>query len=197
MIDEHLTRKNQISRNIGIISKLRYYLSIQKLKQINYNLIYPYISYGILAWGSTYMYKSNLTSLQTKQNHIAMLIFLNCTYGRDTESAKPLLNLLGILTVDHVYKLHVSKFVHAWHKGLFPEHFSDTFQYASSLHDYNTRYAAKQNLYKSKVRTNVGKQSISFMGSDIWRDLPSPTEEFKYFFFSKTRETSSSSSSSS
>ena len=81
-IDEHLTWKNQISfirarisRNIGIISKLRNYLSIQHLKQIYYNLLitYPYISYGILAWGSTY--KSNLISLHTKQNHIARLIF--------------------------------------------------------------------------------------------------------------------------
>ena len=151
MVDEHLTWKNQISFirarifwNIGIISKLRYYLSIQQLKQIYYNLIY--ISYSILAWGSTY--KSNLTSLQTKQNHIARLIFFISTYGKGTASANPLLNLLGILIVDHVYKLHL---LHTWHKGLLPEIFSDTFQYASSLHNYNTRYAAKQNLYKSKV----------------------------------------------
>ena len=45
MIDESLTWKyhiafvcSRISRNIGIISKLRYYLSIQQLKQIYYNL---------------------------------------------------------------------------------------------------------------------------------------------------------------
>ena len=56
MVDESLTWKyhiaivcSRISRNIGIISKLRYYLSIQQLKQIYYNLIYPYISYSILA----------------------------------------------------------------------------------------------------------------------------------------------------
>ena len=121
------------------------------MKQIYYNLTYPYISYGILAWESTY---------KTKQNHIARLIFFKRTYGKDTASAKPLLNLLGILTVDHVYKLHVLKFVHAWHKGLLPEIFSDTFQYASSLHDYNTRYAAKQNLYKLKVRTNKMKHKM-------------------------------------
>ena len=61
MIDESLTWKyhiafvcSRISRNIGIISKLRYYLSIQQLRQIYYNLIYPYISYSILAWGSIY-----------------------------------------------------------------------------------------------------------------------------------------------
>ena len=46
MIDEHLIWKNQISfirarisRNIGITSKSRYYLSIQQLKQIYYSLI--------------------------------------------------------------------------------------------------------------------------------------------------------------
>ena len=50
MIDESLTWKyhiaficSRISRNIGIIAKLRSYLSIQQLKQIYYNLIYPYI----------------------------------------------------------------------------------------------------------------------------------------------------------
>ena len=35
---------SQILRNIGIISKLRHYLSIKQLKQIYYNLIYPYIA---------------------------------------------------------------------------------------------------------------------------------------------------------
>ena len=67
MIDESLTWKyhiafvcSRISRNIGIISKLRYYLSIQQLKQIYYNLIYPYIPYSILAWGSIQdTYKEN------------------------------------------------------------------------------------------------------------------------------------------
>ena len=36
-----------------------------------------------------------------------------------------------------------------------------TFQYASEVHSYNTRYATQQNLYKPRVRTNTGKQMIS------------------------------------
>ena len=40
-------------------------------------------------------------------------------------------------------------------------------QYANNIHGYNTRYAAKNNLYKPKVWTNVGKQSISYMAIDI------------------------------
>ena len=31
--------------------------------------------------------------------------------------------------------------------------------------------------YKPNVRTNVGKQLISFMASDIWKDLPTPLKK--------------------
>ena len=51
MIDESLSWKyhisytcSRISTNIGVISKLRHYLSIRQLKQLYYNLIYPYLS---------------------------------------------------------------------------------------------------------------------------------------------------------
>ena len=107
MIDESLTWKyhiayicSRISRNTGIISKLRHYLSIQQLKQLYYNLIYPYISYSILAWGS--VYKTHIKKIQVKQNHIIRLMFYSKTFGKETESAKPLLNLLDVLTVDNI-----------------------------------------------------------------------------------------------
>ena len=53
---------SSVSRNIGSISKLRHYLSIHQLKQIHYNLIYPYLSYAVIAWGSAY--KTHLQKLQ-------------------------------------------------------------------------------------------------------------------------------------
>ena len=185
MIDESLSWKHhtsfvcsRISRNTGIISKLRYYLSIKQLRQINYNLIYPYISYSILAWGS--VYKTHIRKIQVKQNHIVRLIFFAKSFGSETEKAKPLLNLLGLLTVNNIYRVQVLKFLHSWHKGLLPEVFDNMFQYASNIHGYNTRYAAKHNLYKPNVRTNVGKQLISFMATDIWKDLPTPLRWFRW-----------------
>ena len=81
---------------------------------------------------------------------------------KDTESALPLLNLLDMLTVDNIYSLHVLKFAHLWHKGLLPDVFRNTFEYASEVHSYNTRYATQKNLYTPCVRTNTGKQMISF-----------------------------------
>ena len=64
------------------------------------------------------------------------------------------------------------------------------FQYASNIHGYNTRYAAKYNLYKPNVRTNVGKQLISFMATDIWKDLPPPLKKLiQSVCFSETNYT--------
>ena len=69
--------------------------------------------------------------------------------------------------------------MHSWHKALLPEVFDNMFQYqtANNIHGYNTRYAAKQNLNKPNVRTNVGKQLISFMATDIWKELPVPLKK--------------------
>ena len=57
-IDKHLNWQpqiqhvnNKLAKNLGILSKLRYYVDLNILKQIYYSLIYPYLSYGILAWG--------------------------------------------------------------------------------------------------------------------------------------------------
>ena len=102
----------------------------------------------------------HVKKIQVKQNHTVRLIFFARTFGRETESAKPLLNLLDLLTVDNIYRLEILKFSHSWHNGRLPEVFDNTFQYARNIHRYNTRYTAKQNFYKYKVKTNVGKQSF-------------------------------------
>ena len=70
----------------------------------------------------------------------------------EKQSAKPLLNLLDILTVDNIYRLEILKFWHSWHNDLLPEVFDTVFQYARNIHRYNTRYAAKQNFYKYKLK---------------------------------------------
>ena len=191
MIDSALTWKYHISyvcaklsRNTGVISKLRHYLPLKQLTQIYYNLIYPYISYAIVAWGSTS--KTNLHKIQTKQNHVIRLLFFATLSGKNTDNALPLLNILEMLTVANVYRLHALKFIHAWHKGVLPEPFNHFFQYASNVHNYNTRYAAKQNLHKFRVKTNTGKQMISFMAIDLWQELPYKSKDLNQFAFSES-----------
>ena len=107
----------KISRNTRVISKLRHYLPLKQLTQVYYNLIYPYISYAIVAWGSTS--KTNLHKIQSKQNHVIRLMFFATLSGKNTDSALPLLNNFEMLTVANVYRLHALKFIHAWHKGVY------------------------------------------------------------------------------
>lgn len=75
-------------------------------------------------------------TFQVKQNHVALLIFFANIRGKDTESALPLLNLIDMLTVYNIYSLHVLKFAYLWHKGLLPDVFRNTLQYASEVHSY-------------------------------------------------------------
>ena len=58
-----------------------------------------------------------------------------------------------------------------------------------NIHRYNTRYTAKQNFYKYKVKTNVGKQSVSYMPIDIWKDLPSSLKDLRCVCISKVYKT--------
>jgi len=62
------------------------------------------------------------------------LIFFARTFGEQTDSALPLLNLLDVLTVNNISKFQTLKYTHLWHKGLLPKLFQDFFQYAGNVH---------------------------------------------------------------
>lgn len=101
------------------------------------------------------------------------------------ESALPLLNLLDILTVNNIYKLQALKFIHLWHRKHLPNIFDNYFQYVREVHSYNTRHASQNNLYKVRHRTNIGKQKISAMATDLWQQLPLALKEQNNFTFPK------------
>ena len=68
VLDEHLTWKphisqvaGKISKSIGVISRARFFLPKPCLKTLYYCLVYPYLHYCIIVWGSTY--KTNLRRL--------------------------------------------------------------------------------------------------------------------------------------
>ena len=67
LIDENLSWKNhidsvitKISKTIGIITKLRHFVPSSVLLNIYTSLITPYITYGLITWGTaskTYLHK--------------------------------------------------------------------------------------------------------------------------------------------
>ena len=127
--------RSRLSRNTGIFLKLRHYIPLKQLRQLYYNLIYPYLSYAVLAWGSACA--SHLKKIQVKQNHIIRLMFFATLYGENTDSALPLLNLLDLLTVKNIFSLRLLQFSHQWHKKQLPSIFDNHFRYASDVHSCN------------------------------------------------------------
>ena len=65
ILDEHLSWKphilsvsRKISKSIGIIYKYSFCLPKTSLRSLYYSLVYPYLTYCVSVWGSTY--QSNL-----------------------------------------------------------------------------------------------------------------------------------------
>jgi len=145
-------------------------MSLIQLKQLYYSLVKQNISYASLAWGSGF--KVQLKKVQTEQHTVIITIFFATNFGKDTESAFPLMNLLNILSVTSILKLQALKFAHHWRSKALPNIFYNYFQYASDIHSYDTGYACNKNFYKPCTRTNIGKQYVSSIVVDLWQDLP-------------------------
>ena len=101
--------RSKISKNTGIFLKLRHYLSLKQLKQLYYNLMYPYLSHAIIAWGSACA--SYLEKIQTKQI-ISCVLFSLPPY-----MAKIQIALFHSLTF---FTLQLLTFFHKCHKKTTP-----------------------------------------------------------------------------
>lgn len=80
-VDKHLKWYAQIqhvnsclSTNFRILEQLHYYLLLNTLRQLYYSFIYPYISYGLMSWGTAC--QTCLQSVKFKMNKCVKSIFL-------------------------------------------------------------------------------------------------------------------------
>ena len=138
LIDKNLNWKSHVSflskkikGNIGAISKLRHFVNRDILINLYYALIYPYFTYGILAWGNTY--SSTVFSLQKKvftlQKNISRII----TFSDYGEHTSPLFANLNILKFCDLVYFHNSIFMHDYHSGNLPSSFNSFFFFISKL----------------------------------------------------------------
>ena len=112
-IDEHLKWDAQlqhinkkITKNIGILIKLRHFVPISTLKQLYYTLIYPYLTYGLMSWGTAYQNKLN--KIKVSQNNCIHCIFI----ANKRESPTSQFTLLEIFKLGNIFKLKIGVLVH-------------------------------------------------------------------------------------
>ena len=181
IIDSKLTFKNhinelkkKISRSIGVLYKLRPFVTSKILSSVYYTIIYPFLLYGITIWGNAG--KNLLTPILTLQNKFVRMATYNDSLPESPGAlvkALPLFHRLKILTIFDIYNLQVGKLVFETINEIGPTQSIIEFTLASDIHQHNTRYENHSNFYSKGVRTTqVGLKNLINEGSKLWATIP-------------------------
>ena len=170
IIDENLTWKNHIdaisktiSRNTGMLTKLKHFLPKHILYSLYCTLILPYINYGILIWGNTYgTYLDKVFKLQKWAIRTISKAHYRC-------HTAPLFREHNMLNVHDTFKLNLGTFMYKHQTNQLPKSFVAHFTKHVQMHNYKTRNAQDYSINKTKkVFSN---QAIRNCGPPFWNSL--------------------------
>ena len=169
---------SKISKSIGILRLLRFSFPKHVLKLIYMSLIYSYINYCNVVWGSAY--NNHLRPLVILQKK-AVRIINNSSY--DAESA-PIFHSLSLLNISNLHKLNCLNFMYnCLSNNKFPEFRKRILENASS-HDYNTRH--KEQLNPPFERLEICRRSFLCKGIGLWNNLDVDVKSRYFNYFKKT-----------
>ena len=153
---KHITHViGKLSRGAGILYKIRDQLPLQARISYYYGMLYPFMSYNILIWGSTY--NRHIEPLVIQQKRIIRTI----ANAKFLDHTSPLFKKYEILKVKDVYRYQL--LVHT-HKAISENAYN-------TPHDRNTRY---QNLARPVFHhLTLTQHAVSHMGPTEWNKLPS------------------------
>jgi len=164
---EHVASK--ISKGLGAMGRVRNIVPNKALLMLYHALVYPYLTYCNIVWGSTST--SSLNRLVSLQNRAIRLI----TRSPFKASCNPLYASNNLLKLNDITKFQAAQFMFKIKHHLLPMscmHFitvSDT----ERLHD--TR---KKSYFVSEgCRTVAREMSVSVYGPKLWDSLPEDIQD--------------------
>ena len=171
MIDDKLTwsehisyTKSKLCRSLYAISRSKNFVPVKHLKTLYDSLIHPYVSYGIVLWGSTY--SSYLQKIRICQKKAIHHIYRSA-YNAHTD---PLFKESKILKLDQLYILEAGKLVFDALHGILPAPLLHVYMPNTTIHTHNTRQ--RDNPHSHQIRTLVARNSIVHRAPQIWSDIP-------------------------
>ena len=173
----------KIKRSVGILSKLRHFIGTKTLINIYYALVYPFLTYGIIAWGNTY--PSNLQSLYILQKKSVRII----TFFKFDERSSPLFKRLNIIKLFDLVTFYIALFIFKFRNNILPPVFDSFFIPVCNIHDHCTRHAAGLTYSLPQVRTNYGISNVRFQGARIWNSLDDDVKSLSISQFKKKLKT--------
>ena len=154
---------SKISKNIGIVAKLRHILPQKLICGLYQTLVNPYISYCNLVWALPHEITNLKKILRIPKKYCRII-----TFSKFNEHSRPLFVKLSILSVYDTYKYQLLIHVYKEIKNISPAG-SRYYTENSAIHKYNTRQ--NSNLHLPQCRTSLKRNTISFQGPILWNAL--------------------------
>ena len=160
-IDDGLSFKNHISyicskvsKQVGILYKLRDYVQKNTLLDLYYSFVYPYLNYCVTLWGGTF--DTHLIPLFILQKRIVRII----NFASYLAHTSPLFYLNKILKLRDIYIYNAACYFFKNPSLLLP----------TRVHSYETR--GRNDLLAPFQRLTLTQHSVYYRGVGIWNDLP-------------------------
>ena len=162
---EHITYcKTKLSSALYALNTSKRYLTSRHLIMLYNALVYPYLSYGVLLWGSTYQtYLNKIVIMQKK----VLRITVHAPYNAYTHD---IFQQLRILKFQDIYNLYLGKYMFQQMNNLLPEPLLHKYNLCGDVHMHNTRQSKL--LHKQSRRTVLVANSFMNRGPDYWNVLP-------------------------
>ena len=170
IINSKLTRQDHIklvssnvSKIVGILSKIRYDLSSEILLMLYRTLVQPYFDYYNIIWATQNNY--HLINLHRRQKK-ALRIIASVKWDAHTTS---LFKKYGVLTIFDTIKLQTCCCVYKAVNNELLDRFSNLFFMNSDVHHDDARQRSKLHLVAHRL--TVGANSIKVYGTKLWNCL--------------------------
>ena len=167
--DEHVDYiSTKISKNIGIIKRVRTFLPRHSLLTLYRTPIRPYLRYCNTVWRQC----SNTLKekLQCLQNKVARAIAFQ---KYDEANHRNILNDSEWLSIRHLIDYDLGAFMYKTVNGHGPEICKESFHKISSIHEHATRSAVKGDLFVPRKTTSIAQEAVSVAGPKLWNMIPS------------------------
>lgn len=170
----------KLSRAVGIMYKLKFFVPAPALRSVYYSLFHSYIQYGLLAWNTAS--KTALAKIGVLQNK-AIRILAGLPPSVSASSAY---KDLKILKLADIRTLEIAKLMHQFENDRLPAAFRAYFTQQSAVHNYTTRSASKGAYYVPRFSNSRTKGSIKYIGVKVWNSIPQSITSRPYNSFKKS-----------
>ena len=148
--------KGKVSRGIGVLCKCKSVLNENYLRILYNTILYPYFTYCVEVWGSTY--STYLDPLIKAQKWAIRII----AGAKRYDHTAPLYERLKLLDVRKIYLYFIQLFMYKYKFHLLPAFFDNLFVVNSAIHNHETRQ--KNQLHPPRIITMPFSRTVRVAG---------------------------------